>query len=92
MVESTGYPGVIAARFEDDNVPTDLGMDEDSKSLNVNLRTWNTATLEWERMTSPRIEEKETRSLLMELIGELKIMNLHLSILTGEEIKNREIE
>ena len=55
MAESPGYPGVIAARYENDNVPTDLGMDDDSKSLNVNLRTWNTSTLAWERMTSPAI-------------------------------------
>jgi hypothetical protein len=86
MAESSGYPGVIAARFEDDNVPTDLGMDDDSKSLNVNLRTWNTSTLEWERMTSPWVEGEITRSLLEELISQLKIMNLHLSILTREEI------
>lgn len=87
MVESTGYPGVIAARFEDDDLPTDLGMDEASKSLNVNLRTWNTSTLEWERMTSPWVEGEITRSLIEELIGQLRIMNLHLSILTNEEIK-----
>jgi len=53
MAESPGYPGVIAARFDDDEVPTDLGMDNASKSLNVNMRVWNTSTLAWERMVTP---------------------------------------
>ena len=91
MTESPGYPGVIAARFDDDEKPTDLGMDDESKSLNVNLRTWNTSTLEWERMTSPWVEGQITRTLLEELIDQLKIMNLHLQILTDEEINNKEI-
>ena len=87
MPESPGYPGVIAARFEDDDSPTDLGMDNDSKSLNVNLRVWNTDDLRWERMTPPGLEHQETRDLLAEVVNQLKIITMLLEILNNEEIE-----
>jgi hypothetical protein len=85
--ESPGYPGVIAARYDLDETPTDLGMDDDSRSLNVNLRVWNTNTLSWERMVSPDAEAMLTRGILSQLLDQLQIMNTHLQILTDEEIE-----
>jgi hypothetical protein len=89
--ESAGYPGVIAARYDLDERPTDLGMDDESRSLNVNLRVWNTTTLKWERKQAASTEVVMQTDLMEQLLAQIKIMNKHLSILSGENLEGEEI-
>ena len=50
MAESAGHPNVIAARITSDETPTDLSMDADTRALFVALWTWNTSSLEYEKV------------------------------------------
>ena len=53
MVESAGYPNVVAGRSVDDNLPTDIKMDPVSFALYTGMWVWNSSTLIWEKMTQP---------------------------------------
>jgi hypothetical protein len=53
MVESAGYPNVVAGRSVDDNLPTDIAMDPTSFALYTGTWVWNATTLIWEKMTQP---------------------------------------
>ena len=53
MVESAGYPNVVAGRSASDNSPTDILMDPTSFALYTGMWVWNTTTLVWEKMTQP---------------------------------------
>ena len=52
MAESAGHPNVIAARITSDETPTDLSMDADTRALFVALWTWNTSSLEYEKVAN----------------------------------------
>jgi hypothetical protein len=87
--EGTGYPGVIAGRNTTTEQPDDLGMDQDSRSLNVNLWVWNTGTLGWEKLQRPLYGK--TEDALNQVLIELKIMNKYLSALTKTQIKYEDL-
>jgi len=89
---SPGYPGVIAGRNTTTEVPDDIGMDQDSRAMYVGTWVWNTETLEWEKQQSSEVLFGELTSMLHQLISELKIMNTHLQIITGNDIKDFEVE
>ena len=47
-----GHPNVIAGRITSDETPTDLSMDADTRALFVALWTWNTSSLEYEKVAN----------------------------------------
>ncbi len=53
MVDSAGYPNVVAGRSAADHTPTDIKMDPTSFALYTGMWVWNTTTLVWEKMTQP---------------------------------------
>ena len=52
MSESAGHPNVIAARRTSDEAPTDLSMDATSRALFIALWSWNTVTMEYEKIAN----------------------------------------
>jgi len=87
---SPGYPGVIAARNPATEKPDDLGMDPESRTLNVNQWVWNAGTLRWEKLQNTAYARVE--DFLEQLLIEMKKMNKYLSVLSGTEIQDEEIE
>jgi len=80
---STGYPGVIAGRTED-NVPVDLACDDDGNLIAI-LKSWDSDSLSYQRFSL-------SHDLLKTLVTQIRIMNMHLAVLTGQEIKAHDIE
>ena len=57
MVESAGYPNVVAGRSAADNTPTDILMDPTSYALYTGVWVWNSSSLIWEKMTQPKTSD-----------------------------------
>lgn len=55
MSNSPGYPGVIAARNENDDTPTDLTVPDELDALKVVLYVWDPDSLDYVRMRQPQI-------------------------------------
>jgi len=71
--------------------PSRLKVEEENGALRVNLWVWDAANLEWVRMIQPQVAFQPLEMLLEELVTQIKVMNIQLAHLTGQEVSEEDV-